>query len=433
MDELMSHLFATTELERSYRVNMNIIGMNGRPQIRDLKSLLAEWLSFRLSTVRRRLEWRLEKVESRLHILAGLLIAFLNIDEVIAIIRREEEPKTVLMARFSLSDIQAEAILELRLRHLARLEEMNIRSEEDKLGQERDSIQKILGSDARMKTLVRKELQEDAEAYGDARRTPIVARAAAQALDEAALTPAEAITVVISEKGWVRAAKGHDLDCQALGFKAGDAFRASAQGRSNQQVVFFDSAGRSYALPAHALPSARGLGEPLSGKLSPGDGVDFMGVLMAAPNDKVLLAADSGYGFICPYEEMQSRTRVGKALLNLPEGARALKPAVISDPATSSVVAITRAGHMLIVAGSELPELTKGRGNKIIEIPSGLDLDRLAIVVALPAGAKLRLHAGAKSKLLEGGALDEYRGTRGRKGRLLPRGFQNPERVDIET
>ncbi|MDE2088677.1 MAG: DNA topoisomerase IV subunit A, partial [Gammaproteobacteria bacterium] len=285
VDALMAHLFATTNLESSYRVNLNMIGLNGRPQVKNLKQVLSEWLEFRTATVRRRLQHRLDQVTTRLHVLDGLLIAYLNLDEVIAIIRREDHPKPVLMARFGLSDAQAEAILELKLRHLAKLEEMKIRTEQKALAEERDGLQKTLGSKQRLKTLIRKELQEDAERYGDARRSPIVERRPAQALDETALIPSEPVTVVLSSMGWVRAAKGHDIDPAALSYRAGDGFRAVARGRSNQLTVFLDSSGRAYALPAHSLPSARGQGEPLTGRLNPSGGAEFMGVMMGDDDD----------------------------------------------------------------------------------------------------------------------------------------------------
>ncbi|NOY63478.1 MAG: DNA topoisomerase IV subunit A, partial [Gammaproteobacteria bacterium] len=341
VEQLMAHLFATTDLERSYRVNMNMIGIDGRPQVMKLRDILSEWLSFRTETVRRRLQYRLDKLLKRLHILEGLLIAYLNLDEVIAIIRSEDKPKPVLMERFALSDIQAEAILELKLRHLAKLEEMKIRGEQSDLAKERDKLEKILNSARRMKTLIRKELLEDAEKYGDDRNSPIRERTPAQALDESALLPTEAVTVVLSEKGWVRAAKGHDIDAANLSYKAGDKFLASAHGRSNQPVAFIDSSGRSYSLAAHTLPSARGQGEPLTGRFNPPAGATFSTLLMGSATDHYLLASNAGFGFVTALENMYTKNRAGKALLTLPKGAQVLPPVAVHDPAEEQLAAAT--------------------------------------------------------------------------------------------
>ncbi|MFO7857614.1 MAG: DNA topoisomerase IV subunit A, partial [Ectothiorhodospiraceae bacterium] len=331
-DEVMRHLFATTDLEKNVRVNLNVIGLDGRPQVRDLKSLLAEWLEFRVSTVRRRLQWRLDKVERRLHILEGLLTAYLNIDAVIAIIREEDEPKPVLMERFGLSERQAEAILELRLRHLAKLEEIRIRGEQDDLQTERDELQGILGSEERLRAQVSQELSNDAETYGDERRSPLVARGAARPLDETALVPSEPVTIVLSDKGWVRAAKGHDMDPTTLNYKAGDGYRAHARGRSNRPALFLDSSGRSYAVPAHSLPSARSQGEPLTGRLNPPDGARFEQVVAGDDTDRLVLASDAGFGFVTSVGDLYAKTRSGKAVLTVPAGAGLLPPAMLADP-----------------------------------------------------------------------------------------------------
>ncbi|MDD3517295.1 MAG: DNA topoisomerase IV subunit A [Chromatiales bacterium] len=434
VDGLMNHLFATTDLERSYRVNLNIIGLDGRPQVKDLRTLLGEWLSFRIETVRRRLQWRLDKVEKRLHILEGLLIAFLNIDEVIAIIRNNDEPKPVLMERFDLSDVQAEAILELKLRHLAKLEEMKIRGEQDELAAERDHLQKILGSDIRLKHLVRDEIIADAEKFGDARRSPLVERTAAQALDETELMPTEPVTVVLSAMGWVRAAKGHDIDPATLAFKAGDAFQSAARGRSNQQAVFIDSTGRSYTLPAHTLPSARGQGEPLTGRLSPPDGARFVGVMMGNPEDLFLLATDYGYGFVCRLEDMLSRNKAGKAVLSVPAGAKVLPPARVRGK-DDWIAAVTTEGHLLVTEVAELPQMPRGKGNKIINIPSARLKTREETVAAIDLvqeGETLKVHAGKKFVGLKGAELTEYRGERGKRGHKLPRGFQKVDMLRVE-
>ncbi|HHH48942.1 MAG TPA: DNA topoisomerase IV subunit A [Gammaproteobacteria bacterium] len=430
LDQLMAHLFATTDLERSYRVNMNIIGLDGRPQVKDLRSLLGEWLVFRTDTVRRRLEHRLEKVKHRLHLLDGLLVAFLNLDEVIRIIRGEDEPKPVLMQRFALSEEQADYILDTKLRQLARLEEMKIRAEQEALAAERDRLEKTLGSKQRLKTLVKKELLADAEEYGDARRSPIVEREAAQALDETALISADPVTIVLSEKGWIRAAKGHEVDATALNYKAGDAFRAAALGRSNQLAVFLDSTGRSYSIPAHTLPSARGQGEPLTGRVNPPDGAQFVDVLAGRPDDRYLLASDAGYGFVTKLENMFAKNKAGKALLNLPRGAKVLPVCPVSDVNTDRIAAVTTEGRLLVIPLSELPEMAKGKGNKIIGIPAARVLDREEYVVGIaviPEGESLTILSGKRHLTLKAKDLEHYAGERGRRGAKLPRGFQ---RVD---
>ena len=433
LDELMAHLFATTELERSYRVNMNIIGLDGRPQVKGLLDLLQEWLVFRTTTVRRRLEHRLEKVKRRLHLLDGLLIAFLNLDEVIHIIRTEDEPKAVLMRRFALTEEQTDYILDTKLRQLARLEEMKIRGEQDELAKERDELGQILGSERRLKTLVKKELIADAEEYGDERRSPIVERAAAQALDETALLGVEPLTIVLSSMGWVRAAKGHDVDPASLSYKAGDSFLAAAFGRSNQPAVFLDSHGRSYSLPAHTLPSARGQGEPLTGRVAPADGARFVDVLAGQPDDRYLLASDAGYGFVTQLENLYAKNKAGKALLSLPEGAKVLPACPVRDVATDRIVAVTTEGRMLVISLKELPEMAKGKGNKIIGIFSAKLQTREGFVVAMrvvPAGESLTVFSGKRHLTLKARDLDHYAGERGRRGAMLPRGFQ---RVDGMT
>lgn len=434
-DEVMTHLFATTDLESSYRVNLNVIGLDGKPQVKDLRQLLAEWLTFRIGTVRRRLQFRLDKVEKRLHLLEGLLIAFLNLDEVIRIIREEDQPKAELIARFGLSELQAEYILDTRLRQLARLEEMKIRGEQDALAKERDKLQALLGSETKLKRLVRKELLEDAEQYGDARRSPIVARAEARALSEAALLPSEPVTVVLSEKGWVRCAKGHDIDAAGLSYKAGDAFRVAAPGRSNQQAVFLDSTGRSYSLPAHSLPSARGQGEPLTGRLSPPAGASFECLLLPDEDALYVLASDAGYGFVLRGADLLAKNKAGKALLSLPEGARVMAPRRLNDVSSEQLAAVTSEGRLLVFAVSDLPQLAKGKGNKIIGIPGERVARREEYVVdlqVLPAGATLVLQAGKRTLSLRGSDLEHYCGERGRRGSLLPRGFQRVDALLVE-
>jgi topoisomerase-4 subunit A len=428
VEPLMAHLFATTDLERSYRVNLNMIGIDGRPQVKNLKAVLSEWLRFRLNTVRRRLQHRLDRVLKRLHILDGLLIAFLNIDEVITIIRYEDDPKAELMARFSLSDGQAEAILELKLRHIAKLEEMKIRGEQHELAAERAGLEQTLGSERRLKALIKKELQEDADRHGDPRRSPLVERDQAQAMDETSLIPNEPVTVILSEKGWVRAAKGHEINAAELQYRAGDQFLMAAQGRSNQLAVFLDSTGRSYSLPAHTLPSARGLGEPLSGRLTPPDGARFRGTLLGQPDTRVLMASDAGYGFVTEIQELYAKNKAGKAVLSLPKGSEVLAPAVVFERATDRVAVVSNAGRLLVFPLTELPDLPRGKGLKMMHIPSARVTAREEFVLAViivPAGGGIVIQAGQRQLTLKASDLEQYLGERGRRGEKLPRGFQN--------
>ncbi len=433
VERLMSHLFATTDLERTYRVNLNLIALDGRPRVMSLREILSEWLEFRTRTVRRRLEHRLEKVRERLHLLDGLLIALLNIDEVIRIIRTEDEPKPVLMARFELSDAQAEYVLNTRLRQLARLEELKLRGEQEELAAERDRLEGILGSEAALRRLVGEEIAKDAETYGDARRSPITRRPSAAALDETELSPSESLTVVLSERGWVRAAKGQDIDPLSLGYKSGDRFLAAAHLRSNQPAVFLDSTGRSYSLPAHTLPSARGQGEPLTGRLDPPRGAAFVAVLGGEPEARYVLGSDAGYGFLVTLEALYAKPRAGKAVLTLPAGAQVLRPVRVFNTASDRLVAITSTGHLLVFPVSELPELARGKGNKIIAIPAARAAAREEVLTALAvvhAGGSLVLRAGKRQFTLRSADLDQYQGERGRRGRMLPRGFQRVDGVE---
>ncbi len=436
-EQLMSHLFATTDLERSVRINLNVIGLDGRPGVKGLLPLLQEWLVYREQTVTRRLEHRLEKVRDRLHILEGLMTAYLNIDEVIAIIRQNDEPKPILMERFGLSDRQAEAILELKLRHLAKLEEFKIRGEQDALEKERDNLEKTLASKTRLRTLIRKELEEEIEKHGDARRSRLIKDAGnAQAIDLAALAPAEPMTVVLSQRGWVRAAKGHEVDPNSLSYKSGDGFCAAAQGRSNQQAVFMDSTGRSYSVLTSSLPSARGQGEPLTGRLSPPAGATFLTVVMGEDEDRYLIASDAGYGFVAKMADLQSRNKAGKTLLTLPNGARVLPLHKVNDLKTDRIAAVTNEGRMLVFALSELPEMARGKGNKIIGIPSAKVASREEFVVALaviPVDGKLVITSGKRNLTLKRSDLDHYMGERGRRGAKLPRGFQRVENMEMEA
>ncbi|MDO8696460.1 MAG: DNA topoisomerase IV subunit A, partial [Pseudomonas sp.] len=435
LDELMQHLFATTELESSYRVNINIIGLDGKPQVKNLRTLLSEWLTFRIVTVRRRLQYRLDKVEHRLHLLEGRLIAFLNLDEVIHIIRTEDQPKAVLMARFGLTDVQAEYILETRLRQLARLEEMQIRGEQDALAKEQAKLQSLLGSETKLRKLVRSELIADAETYGDNRRSPIVSRSEAKALSETELMPTELVTVVLSEKGWVRCGKGHDIDATGLSYKAGDGYKTGAPGRSNQFAVFIDNTGRSYSLAAHSLPSARGQGEPLTGRLTPPPGATFECVLLPEDDALYVIASDAGYGFVVKGEDLQAKNKAGKALLTLPNGAKVLLPRPLANREQDWLAAVTTEGRLLVFPTRDLPQLAKGKGNKIIGIPGERVASReeyLADLAVLPAGSTLVLIAGKRTLSLKADDLEHYKGERGRRGNKLPRGFQRVDSLLVE-
>src|SRR5690554_2718077 len=429
----MGHLFVTTDLEKSYRVNLNIIGLDGRPQLKNLRTLLLEWLAFRADTVTRRLQHRLDKVERRLHLLEGLLVAFLNLDEVIRIIRTEDEPRPVLMARFGLSEAQAEYILETRLRQLARLEEMKIRGEQEELAKELEHIVATLGSRAKLRKLVKDELLADAKKYGDARRSPLVARGAAQALDETELVPSEPVTVVLSQKGWVRAAKGHDVDAAGLSYREGDGLLAAVKGRTTQQVAFLDSNGRSYSTIAHSLPSARGNGEPLTGRFSPAAGAAFVALASGAPGDRFVLASSHGYGFVTRFENLTGRNKAGKAMLSLSEGAKVLQPAPVASVADDRLVVVTSAGHLLAFPVAELPDLDKGKGNKLIEIPKARrGTERVVAVAVVPPGGILAVKSGARTMSLSFKDLGDYLGARASRGGLLPRGWQKVDGLSIE-
>ncbi len=431
--EMMQHLNATTDLEKSYRVNLNMIGLDGKPQVKNLKQILGEWLRFRQDTVTRRLQHRLAKVERRLHLLEGLHTAFLNLDEVIRIVRSEEQPKPVLIARFRLSEEQADYILETRLRQLARLEEMKLDAERDQLEEERARLNVILNSKARLKTLIRDELHADAEKYGDPRRSPLVEGEAAQALDETALVISEAVTVVLSEKGWVRAAKGHEVDASALSYREGDGFLAAAAGRTNQQAAFLDSNGRSYSLPVHTLPSARGNGEPLTGRFSLPPGAQFEALAVGEANARLVLASDFGYGFVTRFDTLLANKKGGKQVIHVDAQAHVLAPAWVADTARDRIVAVSSSGHLLMFSVAELPELDKGgKGNKLLEIPRArlAGGERLVgIAVIAESKGEVILHAGQRKMTLRWSELVEYQGARAARGRLLPRGLQRVERI----
>ncbi|HUO81467.1 MAG TPA: DNA topoisomerase IV subunit A [Gammaproteobacteria bacterium] len=435
VERLMNHLFATTDLERIHRVNLNFIGLDGRPGVRALPELLRQWLEFRRATVRRRLEHRLRTVVDRLHVLDGLLTAYLNLDEVIAIIRREDEPKPVLIARFGLTDMQAEAILDLKLRHLARLEEMKIRAGKDELAVERKSLATTLKSKAKLDSLIRTELLADAQHHGDARRTMLVEREAAEAIDETALIATEPVTVVLSKRGWARAAKGHDIDAASLSYRSGDGLHSMARGRSNQLAVFLDSTGRVYSLSAHTLPSVRGQGEPLSGRLNPPDGATFAGVMIGEPDDRWVLATDAGYGFIVRLGSLHTRNRAGKVALSVSRGAGVLMPAAVPAADDVQVAAATNLGRLLVFPLAGLPELARGKGVRMLGIPAARLKTReefVAAIVAIPPEARLVVYSGQRKMSLKPSDLEAWRGVRGRRGALLPRGLRNVDRLAVE-
>ncbi len=431
VDGLMAHLFATTELERTYRVNLTMIGLDGRPRQYDLRSILSEWLEFRIETVRRRLRHRYDQVLTRLHLLEGFLIAFLNLDEVIRIIRTEDEPKARLIERFALSEAQAEAILETKLRHLAKLEEMRIRGERAELEKERAELEKILSSEGRLRKKVRDELERDVAQFGDARRSPMREREAAKAMAETELVPSEAVTVILSEKGWVRAAKGHEVDAAGLLYKSGDAFLQAATGRSNQQALFLDSTGRSYALPAHQLPSARGHGEPLSSQLQPPDGATFVALLMGADEDLYLVSTSAGYGFLVRLGELSTRNRAGKAVLNVTPGAKVLPPVRVTDLEASRLAAATDGGRLLLFPLAEMPELARGKGVKILNL-SAKEKESIVALAVVPPGGHLKVHAGKRYLAFKPSEQEPFAGKRAARGAKLPRGFQNVGSLEVE-
>lgn len=436
IEAVMAHLFATTDLERSYRINLNLIGINDKPQVKNLVTILNEWLEFRIFTVKKRLEYRLQKVQARLHILDGLLIAYLSIDEVIAIIREEDQPKPVLMSRFLLSDTQAEAILELKLRHLAKLEEIKIKGEQAELSKEQADLQSTLDSPKRLKTLIRNELLEDKQKFADVRRSKIVQRAEAQAMREEEIIPTEPITAILSQKGWIRAAKGHEFDVENLSYKAGDALLMSVKGRSNQQVVVLDSTGRSYSLSAHSLPSARGQGEPLTGRLNPPPDAIFTGVLLGEANQLILLASDAGYGFVTELQNLYTKNRSGKAMLTIPTGAKSLMPRLVTALKEDLVAAVTTSGHLLIFPIRELPQLPRGKGNKIISIPTAKLASReeyVVDVIVLSPTTSLFIHTGKKALEIKPKDFEHYTGERGKRGHLLPRGARLATALTVST
>ncbi len=436
IDSVMTHLFASTDLEKSYRVNMNVIGLDGLPQVKPLKDFLSEWLRFRIDVVRRRLQFRLDKVLNRLHILEGLLIAFLNIDEVIDIIRTEEKPKIELMARFGLTDMQAESILELKLRHLAKLEEIRIKGEQDELEKERKQLEGLLSSDRKLKKLITDEIQEAIDDFGDDRRTPIVARKESQAFTEEDLMSNDPITVVISKQGWIRAAKGHDIDVHGLSYKSGDEFLISTKGRSNQTLALLASNGRTYSIKAHSLPSARGQGEPITGRISLEKDATIVSMIIDNEDAHYLIASDAGYGFVAQLKELYAKNKAGKATLSLPKGAQVMAPVFVQSPEKGRVVAISNEGRMLAFDVASLPQMAKGKGNKMISIPTTRAADREELVVAIACvqpNDLLTAYAGKRFMSFAEKDLEEYLGERGRRGLKLPRGFQRIDGLEVKV
>jgi topoisomerase-4 subunit A len=433
---LMAHLFATTDLERNYRVNLNVIALDGRPRVMGLKELLLEWLEFRRTTVTRRLNHRLAKLSARLHILDGLLIAYLNLDEVIRIVRTEEYPKPALIKRFKLSDEQAEEILETKLRRLARLEEMKIREEQKKLSEELDEIQATLKSKARLTRLIRDELSSDAEEYGDDRRTKLVEREAAQAISESELLTSEPATIVLSRLGWVRAAKGHDIDARALSYKTGDEFQAAARGRNLQQAVFIDSTGRAYSLDAHQLPAARGYGEPLSGRVDPPDGATFAAVLIGEPDDRWLLLSDAGYGFTARLSALYARNKKGKSVLKVPDNARVLPAHPITDPAAFAVL-VNNDGEVLALPAREIEEMTSGKGQNLYGIPGKKSADRDEYLVAaavVAPGELLTVYSGLSAPMkLKYEELKAFQDRKGQRRQRFSRAYKQIDRLEVSA
>lgn len=426
-DAVMSHLFATTDLESSYRVNMNMIGADGRPQVKSIRRILLEWIEIRKSTVTRRLQYHLNKIEKRLHILGGLIIAYLNIDEVIKIIREEDQPKPVLMLRFNIDEVQAEAILELKLRHLAKLEEMEMRREQEELEARAAVIREQLANPESLKSLIIEELKDDAKKFGDDRRSPIVQREESQAISEQDLMPAEAVTVILSEAGWVRAAKGHDIDIEKLSFRAGDRYLSSAQGKSNQKVYILDEKGRSYALPINSLPSARGLGEPLSSKLSPANGVGFMQVLIENEEKEIVAVSSKGYGFKSHAKQLDTNAKAGKTFLTVAENATVMPIEVIENHTHLAI--LSSAGRLLLIELSELPTLNKGKGNKLIQLETK---ESIQFMLTLNLDEVIQVLAGQQQLKLKGDDLQKYIGKRASKGQLLPRGYQKANKLLIQ-
>ncbi len=435
VEQLMQHLFASTDLERSYRINLNMIGINGKPQVKSLLNLLTEWIAFRKETVLKRTQHRLTKVIDRLNVLDGLLIAFLNLDAVIYIIRNEDESKSILLERFDLNEVQVTSILDLKLRQLAKLEEIKIKTEQEVLRQERDQLEKLINSDSRLKTLIKKEILNGVNRFGDPRRSPLVIRKESQILPESTLI-VEAVTLILSKKGWVRMTKGHQQDVSKLNYKADDQQLMTAEGKSNESAVFLDSTGRTYALTASSLPSARGYGEPLTGRVNPPAGSKFISVLLSPDLTQYVFMSDAGYGFVASYQSLCTKNKSGKLVLSLPAGSYPLLPKIVQDPGNQSVAIVTNEGRLWVVLVSELPVLSKGKGNKLIQIPTDRVSQRLEYVLDFLVFSDkdtLIIHSAQRKLKLTPSDLVHYRGPRGRRGNKLPRGFQKIKAISYQT
>ena len=420
-EDVMNHLYASTDLQKNYRVNMNLISLKGGPKVFSLVDLLKEWVIFRKDTVKRKLEHRLDQVNDRLHILEGLLTIFVDLDKVIKIIRNSDEPKKELIKAFKLSEIQANAILEIRLRQLAKLEQLKIENERNELVDERDDIEKILKSKSRLKTLIKNELNEIKELFGEERKSPIINSTNAKIFSEEETIVTEPITVVLSKAGWVRSAKGHEIDPNTLSYRGDDSLQDFARGRSNQLAVFLDSNGKAYSIQSHSLPSARGMGEPITGRLNADSGVQFISSVIGVEGNKFLIMNTAGYGYISEYQNMISNKKTGRAFMKLPDNAKMLKAIPVKDNHTH-IAAVSNIGKLLIFNIEELPILGKGKGNKIINIPK----DKLAAGEEFMAHAQLladdsslKIEVGKRSVTLKPKDWSEYVLSRAKRGKKV--------------
>ena len=431
----MLHLCATTDLERGYRINLNIIGLNRKPQVKNLRLILKEWLDYRIETVQRRLQCRLAKVLEQIHILTGLRIVYLNLDEVIRLIREEDKPKAALMKKFKLSEIQADAILDLKLRRLDKLEEDKIKAELEKLQQEKETLEKILASKRRLKALVRKEIEADTETHGDERKSPFKEGPEAKVMSENTLLPVEHVTIVLSRKGWVRSAKGHQVDPETLNYKTGDALKQAGFGKSDQPVIFIDSGGRCYALPAHSLASARSFGEPVSARLNPPDGATFEGLMTGGPESVYLLGSDAGYGFMVRLGDIHTKNRNGKAVLSVPTGAKVLPPVQVNDIKKDRIAVVSSTGRLLIFPINQLTLLPKGKGLKIIHIPPAklkTGEESVTAMTIIGPTDNLLIHTDKTHMTINSADQVHYSGERGRRGNMISRNYRKVARLRAE-
>ncbi|OOS25853.1 DNA topoisomerase IV subunit A [Moraxella porci DSM 25326] len=417
IDKIMSHLFANTDLETSFRVNMNMIGVNGKPEVKNLKTILSEWLSVRRNVVIRRLNHRLDKIDKRLHILAGLLIAYLNIDEVIRIIREEDDPKLELMNRYGLSDIQADAILDIKLRQLAKLEEIELNAERDRLEAERAVIAEQLANPDALTALLIDELTADAKEHGDERRSPVVERNEATSLKATELISAEPVTVVISQAGWIRLAKGHGTDPSEMNYRAGDGYLTHALGKSTERLILLDNTGRSYGLDTVNLPSARGQGDPITSLLNLASGSKIEQLLFNTPHN-IIMASSTGYGFVNSINNLDTAQKAGKTSINLGDGT--LLPVALIDEADTLVAVSVSNGNLLIFPLDDLPQLAKGKGNKLVNLKGD---ETITAITSLSAADSLVISAGKRTLTLKPNDIANYTGKRAGRGAALPKGF----------